>query len=349
MSLDVVASVEVGSLQLDVDLRVEGGSVTAVLGPNGAGKTTLLRCLAGELAIGSGRIALDGRALDEPPHVFVRPEHRGMGAVHQDGLLFPHLTALENVAFGPRAKGAPVAQARSAAAAWLERVGLDDLSGVRPARLSGGQAQRVALARALASEPAALLLDEPLSALDATTRPEVRRELREHLAAFTGPTVLVTHDPIDALALADRVAVVEHGRIVQEGTVAEMAARPRSRHVADLIGTNLLEGTSAGGVITTADGTRITASTDRSGPVFATIPPSAVALHVREPEGSPRNRWQTSVRQLDLLGDRVRVQLGPPLPLVAEITPAAAADLSLVEGAPVWASLKATEVAVYER
>jgi molybdate transport system ATP-binding protein len=219
----------------------------------------------------------------------------------------------------------------------------------RPRRLSGGQAQRVALARALASDPAALLLDEPLTALDATTRIEVRRDLRTYLSGFAGPTVLVTHDPVDALALADHVAILEAGRITQTGTISEVASRPRSRYVADLIGTNLVRGEARGTRIETETGTVLTIAEPGQGPVFATVHPSAVALHQREPEGSPRNRWSGTVEHLDLLGDRVRVRLAAPLGLVAEITPAAAAELSLREGDPVWASVKATEITTYPR
>jgi len=347
VNLDVSAGLQVGRLALDVSLRVEAGTVTAVLGPNAAGKTTLLRAIAGELAVERGWVRLGDRVFDEPPGTFVRPEHRRIGAVHQEGLLFPHLTALENVAFGPRSRRVPAATARRAAAQWLDRVGLGQQATSRPAALSGGQAQRVALARALASEPDLLLLDEPLSALDASTRAEVRRELRQHLAGFDGPTVVVTHDPVDALVLADHVTVVEAGRVVQAGTVAELAARPRSRYVAELIGTNLLEGRAAGAELVTADGTTVITSSGLHGPAYATVAPSAVALHLAEPQGSPRNRWRTTVEHLDLLGDRVRVQLGSPLGLVAEVTPAAVAELSLVEGAAVWASVKATEVSVY--
>ena len=204
----------------------------------------------------------------------------------------------------------------------------------KPRALSGGQAQRVALARALATDPAALLLDEPLAALDAGTRVEVRRDLRRYLADFAGPTVLVTHDPVDALALADHVAILEAGRLTQAGTIAEVTTRPRSRYVADLIGTNLIHGTASGTTITTESGATLTTAEPHDGAVFATIAPAAVALHRREPEGSPRNRWHTSVEHLDLLGDRVRVRLAPPLDLVAEITPAAGRRARTPRGRP---------------
>jgi molybdate transport system ATP-binding protein len=349
MTMHADFGLRLGALDLEVDLRAPSRSVTAVLGPNGAGKTTLLRAVAGTLAIDHGAIVLGDTTLDEPPATFVPPERRRLGIVHQDHLLFPHFTALDNVAFGPRASGRPRRDARRAAAALLERVGLGAHLDAKPKALSGGQAQRVAIARALATDPAALLLDEPLAALDAGTRADVRRDLRRYLVEFPGPTLLVTHDPVDVLALADHVAILEQGRITQVDTVAEVTARPRSRYVADLIGTNLVVGRSTGTTITTGAGTTLTTAEPHDGDVFATIAPAAVALHRTEPEGSPRNRWHTTVADLDLLGDRVRVRLATPLELVAEVTRGAVADLGLREGDPVWASVKATEVATYLR
>ena len=347
MSLHACVGLRLGDLVLDVAVHAPAGAVTAVLGPNGAGKSTLLRCIAGDLAIDAGRIALADVVLDEPPTTFVSPEHRRLGIVHQDYLLFPHLSVLDNVAFGPRASGRSKADARAVAQVLLDRVGVGALAATRTSALSGGQAQRVALARALATDPAALLLDEPLAALDAGTRLDVRRDLGRFLAAFAGPTLLVTHDPVDALALAEHVVIVEHGHVTQAGTLVEVTTRPRSRYVADLIGTNLLRGTADGTVVAVAGGAVLTIAEERLGAVFATIAPSAVALHRHEPEGSPRNRWSTTIRHLDLLGDRVRVRLAAPLDLTAEITPAAAADLGLREGGDVWASVKATEIEVY--
>jgi len=349
VTLQVDLRVRRGALDLAVALTVDGGTVTAVLGPNGAGKSTLLAAVTGHLAIDAGRIALGGVVLDAPPDTFVPPEGRGIGLVPQDHLLFPHLTALENVAFAPRARGVPAREARARAAALLEQVGVAALADQRPGALSGGQAQRVALARALAADPAALLLDEPLAALDARTRVDVRRDLRRHLAAFPGPTLLVTHDPVDALTLADRLVVLEAGRVTQEGTLAEVTSRPRSRHVAELVGTNLVHGTASGSAIRTDDGLEVIVAEPLQGPVLATIPPAAVALHRQPPEGSPRNRWLGTVADVDRLGDRVRVRLAPPVGLVAEITPAAAAELDLRVGDEVWASVKATEIAAYPR
>ncbi|MEJ7584836.1 MAG: ABC transporter ATP-binding protein [Acidimicrobiales bacterium] len=349
MTLEADVAVRLGDLDLRVDLHAPTGSVTAVLGPNGAGKTTLLRTIAGSLAIDRGSITLGGTTLDAPPDVFVPQERRRLGIVHQDYLLFPNLTVLDNVAFGPRSQHGSARRSRQVAHEWLARIGIASLAAAKPRALSGGQAQRVALARALAAEPVALLLDEPLAALDAGTRVEVRRDLRRYLSEYPGTTVLVTHDPVDTLALADHIAILERGRITQTGTITEVTTRPRSRYVADLIGTNLVHGTAAGTTITADSGTTFTTAEPHQGAVFATIAPAAVALHRREPEGSPRNRWRTSVDHLDLLGDRVRVHLAHPVSLTAEITPAAVSELGLREGDHVWATAKATEITTYPR
>lgn len=226
-------SVERASFALEIDLVVPEGTVTAVVGPNGSGKTTTLRTLAGLIQPTSGRIELGARVLDdETTHVVAA--HRGMGVVFQEYLLFPHLSAVDNVAFGPLAHGVHRARALDAAQSWLARFGLSEFSNVRPAQLSGGQAQRVALARALVLEPQLLLLDEPMAALDASTRTEVRRELAVELRAYGGATVLVTHDPSDALALADELIVLESGRVVQRGTPSEVAAAPANDYVRGL-------------------------------------------------------------------------------------------------------------------
>ena len=347
MTLDVDFSLRLGDLDLSIAFECAPGSVTAILGPNASGKSTTLRCLAGLLAVDDGRITLDGSVLDDSSEeTFVVPELRGVGLVHQDGLLFPHLSALDNVAFGPRSRGASRAASRLAARDWLVRVGLADQAESKPSALSGGQAQRVALARALVSEPRLLLLDEPLGALDAGTRIEVRRALRQHLDQFEGVTILVTHDPTDALALADHVVILERGRVAQDGTLVDVTRRPRSSYVAELIGTNLVRGVADGHHVS-AGGSTISIADTHAGEVFVLIPPRAIALHRHEPEGSPRNRWRATIDGFDQLDDRVRVRLGGELPLVAEITPAAVAELGLVEGGDVWASVKATEIDAY--
>ncbi|MGI8754495.1 MAG: sulfate/molybdate ABC transporter ATP-binding protein [Acidimicrobiales bacterium] len=349
MTLDAHLDVTLGAFHLDVALTAEPASVTAVLGPNGAGKTTVLRTLAGTVALDRGTIQLGGRVLDDPAaRVFAPPERRRVALVHQDLLLFPHLSALDNVAFGLRCTGTSRAEARRLASAWLGRAGLADQCDARPRTLSGGQAQRVALARSLVTNPDLLLLDEPLAALDAGTRTTTRRDLRRFLDDTACPTILVTHDPLDALTLADRVLVLENGRVTQEGAIAEVTARPRTRYVADLLGTNLLVGAGRGRRVEVGTGT-VEVAEAIVGPAFVTISPSAVTLGATRPEGSARNVWPVTVTDLDLLGERVRVTVTGAVDLVAEITPAALAQLALTEGAPAWASVKATEVCPYLR
>jgi molybdate transport system ATP-binding protein len=349
MTLEAAMGVTLGPLELDVALSVPDGDVVALLGPNGAGKSTVLRCLAGLQPVDRGRIVLDGEVLDDAGGgVYVPPERRPVGLVFQDYLLFPHLSALENVAFALRARGVPRAEARRRAHDRLDRLGLADHAGHRPAALSGGQAQRVALARALVAEPRLLLLDEPLAALDAATRNEVRLDLRRHLRTMAGARLIVTHDPVDAHVLADRVVVLERGRVVQTGTPAEVTARPRSRYVAELAGVNLLSGTAADGVVRLAAGAVLTpADRPPDGPALVSVRPGAVAIHRHEPDGSPRNVWVATVADVAPVGDRVRVTLAGPVPLVAEITAAALADVGFARGEEVWASVKATDVRTY--
>jgi molybdate transport system ATP-binding protein len=348
VSLDAHIKLRLGALDLDAAIAVADGEVVAVVGPNGSGKTSLLRALAGLVPLSGGRIVLDDQVLEDPSRqVRVPPERRPVGIVFQDYLLFPHMSALENVAFGLRCRGMPRGQARDRAREWLARLGLASHMTARPRALSGGQAQRVALARALATDPRLLLLDEPTAALDAGAKVELRREIRRHLATFSGARLLVTHDPLEAATLADRLVVLEGGRVVQAGTPAEVSERPRSQYVAELIGINLLRGRAEGNRIVLASGGSLIVAGECQGEVFAMIHPRAVTLHAREPEGSARNVWQEKVRSLDLEGSRVRVGMDGEVPLVAEVTPAAVADLGLAEGEVVWASLKATEVTVY--
>ncbi|MFI6456629.1 ABC transporter ATP-binding protein [Streptosporangium amethystogenes] len=326
---------------LDIELEVAAGQVVALLGPNGAGKTTALRALAGLTALSGGQISLDGEALHT-----LAAERRPIGVVFQDYLLFPHLSALDNVAFGPRCRGASRAEARRGAAVWLERVGLAGHATMKPRQLSGGQAQRVALARALAVEPRLLLMDEPLAALDAHTRLEIRSQLRRHLADFGGATVLVTHDPLDAMVLADRLVVIENGAVVQQGTPAEIARRPRTDYVARLVGLNLYRGTAAGQQVSVGE-VLFSVAEHLEGPAFVAFPPSAVALYRTRPDGSPRNLWQATIEGIERHGDSVRIHLAGPIAAAADITPAAVADLDLTPGQRIWASVKATETRVY--
>ena len=348
MSLEAAVGLALGRLNLEVELEVGTGELVVLLGPNGAGKTTLLRALAGLLALDRGRVVLDGAVLEDTrTHTWVPTERRPIGFVFQDYLLFPHLSALENVAFGLRARGLGRVEARRRAGAWLDRVGLAAHAGARPRALSGGQAQRVALARAMVSEPRLLLLDEPLAALDAATRTEVRRDLRRHLASFAGTRLLVTHDPLEAMALADRLVVLEGGRVTQTGSPAQVSQRPRSRYVAELVGVNLYRGRADGAAVELAGGGRLIAAGDHRGEVFAAVHPRAVALHRRLPEGTPRNVLAGTADTVDVVGDRVRVRVAGRVPIVAEVTPAAVGELHLADGGPVWASVKATEVTVY--
>jgi molybdate transport system ATP-binding protein len=284
--LDARLVVERGSFRLDVALTAAPGDVVALLGPNGAGKTTALRALAGLVPLSDGHLRLDGAELDRTP-----AESRPVGVVFQDYLLFPHLTALDNVAFGPRCHGARKAEARAEAAVWLERMGLADHASAKPRRLSGGQAQRVALARALATHPRLLLLDEPLAALDARTRLDVRARLRHHLAGC---------------------------------------------------------GQAEGHTVHVDGGSTVTTSEDLTGPVFVAFPPSAVTLHRDRPTGSSaRNFWRCEVAGLETHGDQIRVALGGELPLAADLTTVAAAELDVHAGATVWATVKAAQTHAY--
>ena len=348
MGLDARVALSLDGFDLDASIAAADGETVAVLGPNGAGKTTLLRALAGLLPLSAGRVSIDGAVVDDPDaRVFVPPEQRSVGVVFQHYLLFPHLSVLENVAFGLRSRGVARAEARRRSREWIERIGLGDRIDAKPTALSGGEQQRVALARALVTEPRLVLLDEPLAALDVGIRTELRRELRTHLASYGGARVLVTHELLDAVALADRLVVLDRGRVAQEGTVAEVAARPRSRYVADLVGVNLLRGRADGHAVGLDSGAAIVTAEEQRGDVYVAIDPRAVSLHRSEPEGSPRNVWHGRIIGTDLLGDRVRVHVDGRVPLVAEVTPAAVAALGLHDGTEVWTAVKATELSIY--
>ncbi|GAA3746245.1 molybdate transport system ATP-binding protein [Spinactinospora alkalitolerans] len=338
--------VERGGFRLDAELNVAPGEVLALLGPNGAGKSTALRALAGLAPMADGRILLDGADLTTAP-----TEDRPIGMVFQDYLLFDHLSALDNVAFGPRCQGASRAGARARAAELLERVGLADHARARPRALSGGQAQRVALARALAVRPRLLLLDEPLAALDAHTRASVRSRLRRHLADFDGAAVIVTHDPLDAMVLADRVTVIEEGAVVQDGPPADVARHPRTGYVARLVGLNLYRGEADGTRVEVVGAAgapaRIAVAEPCEGEVFVAFPPRAVALYRERPDGTPRNVWELVIDGIERFGDQVRVHLDGDVALSADITPAGLAELGAGSGERVWASVKATETRCY--
>ncbi|MFI9150357.1 ABC transporter permease [Streptomyces sp. NPDC053367] len=321
------------------------GTTIAVVGPNGAGKTTLLRALLGLTPRAHADLILGGTDVtDLPPH------RRRVAWVPQDGALFPHMSALTNTAYGLRARGVPRAEARREAQTWLDRLGVGHLAHRRPGQLSGGQAGRVALARALAARPRLLVLDEPLAALDQTTRSHVRHTLRTHLAGFGGVCLIVTHDPVEAVSLADRVLVLDEGRALQDAAPAEVTRHPRSPWVARMLGRNAWPGTAtADGLALDAGGTLIAAEAPPAGTAaLAIVAPEAVSVHREKPTGSPRNVWPGTVREITASGSRLRVLItSDRVPdLVAEITPQAAAELGLADGAPVWTGVKATEVTV---
>jgi molybdate transport system ATP-binding protein len=335
--------------RLEMALAAPPGATVALLGPNGAGKSTAVGAIAGLVSIDTGRIALDGVVLDDPrAGTFVPPEDRDVGVVFQDGLLFPHMTVLENVAFGLRSRGVSGSTTEARARDWLDRVDLGDLLDRRPDELSGGQAQRVALARALVVEPRALLLDEPLSALDVSARPGVRRILAQHLEAFDGPRVVITHDPTEAFLLADQIWVIEGGTVTQRGTPDEIRLMPRTRYAADLVGINLVRGVAHGGSIDCGTHTLHVADEGLDGPVMITIHPTAVSVHTDRPAGSPRNVWSSVIRSAERLGNRVRIATGEPLGLTVEVTARSAEEMGLVPGATIWLAVKATEIGVSE-
>jgi molybdate transport system ATP-binding protein len=349
LSLQADVRLTRGLLHLDVTLGAQPGQVVAVLGPNGSGKTTLLHALAGLIRLQHGQIRVAGSLWDSPQeNVWQGPEQRRTGLVLADHLLFPHLSVIENVGFGPRSRGVPKAHARARARAELEALGLGDRLQVRPRELSTGQAQKVALARALATDPALLLLDEPLSALDPTTRAQTRADLGLRLGGFDGITILVTHDPLDALSLADRLIFIEAGHLVQEGTPQEIIAKPRDPYVAQVVGLNFLRGTRIDDLQVDVAGTTVVAPKVPPGAaVCVTIAPTAVALYRMRPHGSPRNTWPVTVTGILLIGQTVRVHLAGPFALVAEVTTGAVAELRLGVGQEFWATVKATEVRVY--
>jgi molybdate transport system ATP-binding protein len=307
--------------RLRAEVTAQPGEVVAVIGPNGAGKSTLLRALAG-LIPSRGDIRVGGESWSRPP----RPvRDRAVGMAFQDRLLFPHLTALDNVAFGPRSRGVPREHAEAVARDWLDRFGVGELASRRPRELSGGQAQRVSIARALATGPRLLLLDEPFAGLDIGVATALRVELARHLASYDGITLLVTHDAIDALTLADQVWVLDAGTVAQVGPPAEVAARPRTDHVARLVGLNVLE----------AEGR------------FMSFSPTLVTVSLGEPAGSARHRWSGVVTSLAPHGDAVRVLVSGERDLLADVTPAAVTELELVPGRRVWLSVKETAVRTY--
>ncbi|MGH3510093.1 MAG: ABC transporter ATP-binding protein, partial [Nocardioidaceae bacterium] len=321
MTLDAHVVVRRPAHVVDVTLTAHPGEVIAVIGPNGTGKTTLLRALAGALRIDDGCIRFDDETWDRPGETPMTAADRGVGMTFQQQLLFPHLTALANVTFGPRSRGVSRAAAEATARAWLERLGVADLADRRSDRLSGGQAQRVAIARALAAEPRLLLLDEPLTSLDVGVAMALRIELARHLAAYDGIAIVVTHDALDAMTLATRVVVLDEGRVAQDGTPDEVARRPATAHVARLVGLNVLRGTGDGTDVRLPDGSVVFTATESHGEVNACFSPAAITLTAGEPVGSARNHWRGRVTSVAPHGAAVRVHLDTATGLIADVTP----------------------------
>jgi len=346
--LDARVGVERSSgFRLDISLALPAGVTVCLLGPNGSGKSTGVAALAGLLPISWGRISLNGQILDDPAGgVFVPAERRRIGVVFQDYLLFPHLDVLDNVAFGLRAGDVPRGEALARAGEALSRMGLRGLEHRKPGALSGGQAQRVALARALVIDPDLLLLDEPLAALDVSTRAELREQLEEHLTMFAGPRLLITHEPSDAFLLSERIDIIEQGAVSQSGTAESIRLRPATRYAADLVGSNFVRARVTEGLVDTGGHRLLVADEVADGPVLVTIHPSAISIHTHRPEGSPRNAWRTTVTRVEHLGGRARLLVGDPLPLTVELTEAATAELHLKPGSEIWVAVKATEIGV---
>jgi len=334
------ASASRNGFRLQIELEASPEEIVAVVGPNGAGKSSLLRILAGLDPVGDGHVAVDGEVWEDTAAAIRRPpEDRSVGYVPQAGLLFPHMSVGANVAFGT--------ERPEQAAGWLDRLGLGALVDAMPSELSGGQAQLAAFARAQVRRPTVLLLDEPLASVDAANRAAIRRILRRELRDTPGYRILVTHDPLEAAALADRVIVLDGGQITQVGTVDDLRSQPRSSYVAELVGMNFFSGEASDGAIELASGARLVSASVPDGPALATVHPRAISLYVEKPTGSPRNVWLARIASIEPSLDQVRVHVTGPIDLVAEVTRAGAAAFS--EGDEVWVAVKATEVAGYPR
>lgn len=342
---------------LDAEIACEKGETLAILGPNGAGKSTLLMSIAGLVEPDEARITVDERLIEDTATVLNVPaEERGCGIVFQDLLLFPHMSVLDNVAFPIGARGLRRSDARRKAAHMLDEIGATLLADKRPSDLSGGEAQRVALARALSGDPRLLLLDEPLASLDARARAEVRGLLRTVLRSFEGPRLLVTHEPVEAMTLADRIAVLEEGVVTQTGTPAEIREAPRTSYAAELVGQNLFSGRlqhgdgGTGRVVTTEGDIVVAwpAGLEAGHSVLVLLSPSDVSIHLERPEGSPRNVLEGRITSVSAPaeGDRARIRIGSSPPVVADITIGSLSRMGLREGDHVWASFKAVEVGV---
>jgi molybdate transport system ATP-binding protein len=341
-------SAQLAARGFDVNLEVGTGETVALMGPNGAGKSTLLGILAGTIRPDAGHATLGEHTLfdlgSDQRSTWLPPHARGVALLAQEPLLFPHLSVLENVAFGPRSAGAGRAAARELAARWLSEMEVGEFGAVRATKLSSGQSQRVAIARALAADPHLLLLDEPLAALDVGVTPTIRRMLRRVLAQRT--VVMVTHEVLDALTLADTVVVMNNGAIVEHGETREVLERPRQAFTAELAGLNLVTGTSTSAGIRTAAGAQLIG--DSSLPVgtdaAAAIRPAAITVLTQRPAGP--NVLAVTVRDLEPRGDAIRLRTGS---LFADLAPGRVAALDLHEGSEVFFSVDPAEIEIYAR
>ena len=343
----------VASRSVALELSVPSGSVTAVVGPNGAGKTSLLHLVAGLLRPTQGSVRVGDVVLSDARGV-VPTHRRRVALLTQRSALFPHLSVLDNVAFAPRAAGTSRSDSRERALTELAGVGCGALADRAAHELSGGQAQRVAIARALAGDPLVVLLDEPMAGLDIAAAAELRAVLSERLRGRT--SLLVTHEALDLWTIADRVAVVEDGRVVESGPTDELLARPTSHFLAQLGGITLLAGVGRGGDLELAGGLRVQGLSDDSQPLhegrpaLAGIPPEAVSLHLEPPGGSPRNALPAVISTLEPRGPVVRVRLAVEgQQLAADVTSQSVARMGLQPGSEVWAVVKAVQVRLYGR
>jgi molybdate transport system ATP-binding protein len=350
--MSVQLRAQVASRQLDLSLDLATGETLALLGPNGGGKSSLLGLLAGLLRPDVGHAYLNGRVLFEvgsgPTTSWLPPHQRNVGLLAQEPLLFPHLTVAQNVAFGPRCRGQSRRAAQACAQQWLAEVDGTDLTDRATDQLSGGQAQRVALARALAADPELLLLDEPLVALDVGAAATLRHSLRRALVGRTA--ILVTHEILDAVLLADRIAIMDHGRIIEQGPTTSVMRHPRSAFAANICGLNMLVGTCGEEQSLRLDDGTVIAGLPvgiltRGAPVIAVFQPSAVSVHRTQPTGSPRNIFTGTITALEPQAHLIRVRMGD---LCADITAAAASQLDLSVGTSAHFAVKAAEVSIYD-
>ncbi len=336
---------------LDVDVSVPDGATVAVLGRNGAGKSSLLNLVAGLLRPRAGVISVGDRILVDDDTV-VPPHRRSVALLGQQARLFPHMTVARNIAFAPAAARLGRTEIRRRVEHWADAVDVTDLLGRRPHQLSGGQAQRVAIARALAADPAVLLLDEPFSALDVDVAARLRTLLGTVLADRGRIALLVTHDLVDAVTLADDALVLSDGRVTAHGPVRDVLARPADDFAARLAGVNLVAGRWDGEAVTVGD-VRVVGVADGAMSIGQTVTavfdPASVAVYLAEPSrGSPRTVLPATVREIAPVGSRAALRCAVDgLEITAEITWAAVTDLGIVAGTRVWLAVKAGEVQVY--